>query len=823
MYADDAPLPAGMAREWLALVVFLVLLSLTLTASGVLRRADLLFFDLAQPLLQEPSPTRIVLAAIDDASVKALGGWPVKRKDYAALIDRLTAAGAAAVGLDVAMPNRGRLQPSGDEPLAQAMTRNGRVVLPLVVADGSDAAGFAGSTAASVATPVATPAIRPVIKPAAPMAGAAFAIAQANAAPDADGVARSFYLQEGAPPEVYEHMSVSLLRASGVPLTPCGKRLGREAQRWSGACRRYVPLGPEPSYASFSFVDLLAGRVAPAVLKGAVVLIGPTTSTADTHLVTPGRTRRPLSGVEFLAEATHALASGSLVRYAPWAGQLLFSLCVLPLLCAAQFALGPRAGLLAALALALAACLASLVLLKTTHVFFFPSAAVAACLVAWPASAWRRQEALLRYLGEAAASAMAEPGLPGEPITRTRAIDPLHRRVLAMSAVIARLRRSARFISEWMNSLPEATLVVASSGVVMLANRKALGLYPSDADLAHSPPRPAGRLATDVLRDMTASEHAVEYVREALRRLAESSGVGVAGEGQAEADARTNAKADAKTQNAPPAPMNSVEIVDGKRRSLLIKCAVVPAPHASNAALIFHVADVTSMRTAERQRDSALRFLSHDIRSPQTAVLALIEHRRRAPADLPEARFMELVAHYAQSALTLADQFLFLARAEGRPPAASTVDLALLLGDAVDDLWPQASAKHTAVRLTAEPGMLVVADAPLLRRAFANLIDNAIKFGPPGATVRVAAGEREGRWAVTVSDTGRGIPADQIPNLFTEFFRLPSDHPAPGHGLGLAFVKHVIDTLGGLIHVESDVGHGSVFTLLLPKKSGLPE
>ncbi|WP_156125799.1 CHASE2 domain-containing protein [Paraburkholderia kururiensis] len=819
MYADDAPMPAGMAREWLALGVLLVLLSLTLTASGVLRRADLLFFDFAQPLLQEPSPTRIVLAAIDDASVKALGGWPVKRKDYAALIDRLTAAGAAAVGLDVAMPNRGRLLPSGDEPLAQAMARNGRVVLPLVVADGSEAAGFAtsiaSSVASSVATPVATPAIRAVIQPAAPMAGAAFAIAQANAAPDSDGVARSFYLLEGEPPAVYEHMSVSLLRASGVALTPCGKRLGREAQRWSGACRRYVPLGPEPSYASFSFVDLLAGRVAPSALKGAVVLIGPTTSTADTHLVTPGRTRRPLSGVEFLAEATHALASGSLVRDAPWVGQFLFSLCVLPLLCAAQFALGPRAGLLAALALALAACLASLVLLKTTHVFFFPSAAVAACLVAWPASAWRRQEALLRYLGEAAASAMAEPGLPGEPTIRTRAVDPLHRRVLAMSAVIARLRRSARFISEWMNSLPEATLVVASSGVVMLANRKALGLYPSDADLAHSPPRPAGRLATDVLRDMTASEHAVEYVREALRRLAESHGAGVAGQGQA--------KADARTERAAPAPMNSVEIVDGKRRSLLIKCAVLPAPHASNAALIFHVADVTSMRTAERQRDSALRFLSHDIRSPQTAVLALIEQRRRAPADLPEPRFTELVAHYAQAALTLADQFLFLARAEGRPPAASTVDLALLLGDAVDDLWPQASAKHTAVRLTAEPGMLVVADAPLLRRAFANLIDNAIKFGPPGATVRVAAGEREGRWAVTIADTGRGIPADQIPNLFTEFFRLPSDRPAPGHGLGLAFVKHVVDTLGGQIHVESDVGHGSVFTLVLPQKSGSPE
>ncbi|MFM0491745.1 CHASE2 domain-containing protein [Paraburkholderia graminis] len=799
MHADDSPAPVDMARECLALGVFLVLVCVALTMSGVLRRADLFFFDIAQPRLQRPSPAKIVLAAIDDASVQALGGWPVPRKDYAALIDRLTAAGTAAVGLDVAMTNHGRLQPAGDQRLADAMKRNGRVVLPVVVVSGdADTAGMPE-----------------VIEPVAPMAEAAFALAEANAAPDADGATRSFYLQEGRPSAVYEHMSVALLRTGGLPVARCGEAPAREAGRWFSACRRYVPLGRERSYASYSFVDMLEGRVASSALKDAVVIVGPTASAADTHFVTPGRGRHLLSGVEFLAEATSALASGSFVRAAPTAAQLLFSLCMLPLLCAAQFTLGPRSGLIAAAALALAACAASLVLLNTMHVFFFPGTAVAACLVAYPVSAWRRQEALLRYLSEAAARAMAEPGFPGEPPMHRPAIDPLHRRVMVMSAVVARLRRSASFISEWMNSLPEATLVVASSGVVMLANRKAVALYESDSHAPDSPRRPAGRLATDVVRDMTASEHAVEYVQRALQRLAETA--------RSEPATRAASESSAASRVESAAQMDGIEIVDAKRRSLLIKCAVVPALHARDAALIFHVADVTPMRIAERQRDSALRFLSHDIRSPQAAILALIEQRRHAGGDLPESRFVELVGHYAQWSLSLADQFLLLARAEGRPPAASTVDLALLLGDAVDDLWPQASAKQTSVHLAAEPGMLVVADAPLLRRAFANLIDNAIKFSPPRATVRVAAGERGERWAVTVADTGSGIPADQIPNLFTEFFRLPSDHPAPGHGLGLAFVKHVIDTLGGHIDVESEVGHGSLFTLLLPKKSGSPE
>jgi signal transduction histidine kinase len=233
--------------------------------------------------------------------------------------------------------------------------------------------------------------------------------------------------------------------------------------------------------------------------------------------------------------------------------------------------------------------------------------------------------------------------------------------------------------------------------------------------------------------------------------------------------------------------------------------------------VIFHVADVTPMRAAERQRDAALRFLSHDMRSPQAAILALIEQRRQAPADLSEAQFADLVGHYARWTLTLADQFLLLARAQARASKAAEVDLVPLLGDAVDDLWAHASAKRVRIRLFAEPGMLVVAAALLLRRAFANLIDNAVRFSPEGATVTVSAGERDGRWCVSVADTGIGIPAHQLPNLFTEFFRVDARGATAGHGLGLAFVKQVVDALGGEIHVESAVGRGSVFTVLLPR------
>ncbi|KWH01885.1 histidine kinase [Burkholderia territorii] len=781
MLADNSRVPGDFVRECVLTGSVVLLLCAALTISGVLRRADLFFFDVVQSLLQRPSPQKIVLVAIDGASAKALGGWPVKRADYATLINRLTAAGAAAIGLDVALTHPGRILPAGDAWLASAIERNGRVVLPAVV-DDDDGDGLPN-----------------VVTPLEPIARGAFAIAQVNAAPNADGVSRSFYLREGPPNIDYEHMSASLLRASGARFTECDEPPARHATRWTSACRRYVPLGSAPSYHTVRFVDALEGHIDPGLLKDAIVLIGPTAGTADTHFITPGWEPPSRAGVEFVAQATYALASGSLVRIASWAVQSLFNLSVLPWLCAALCALGPRAALLACTAAAVAACAMSLLLLKTAHLFCFPATSVATCVLAYALNAWRRQETLLRYLTREAERAIADPSLPGDVPSHTNAIDPFRRRVIVMTAMIARLRRSAHLISEWMNSLPEATLVASGSGAVMLANRRALTLYETGAAQRHVSSPATGRHAAQVLRDMTASDDAARYVQRALQTLAKSAGITASSE--------------------PSAPMDGLEIVDEKQRSLLVKCAIVPAHEASDAMLIFHVADLTPMRAAERQRDTALRFLSHDMRSPQAAILALIEQRREVPAALSEARFTDLVGHYARTTLTLADQFLLLARAQARSPQATEVDIVPLLGDATDDLWAHASAKRIKIRLIAEPGMLIIADALLLRRAFVNLIDNAIRFSPEGATVTVAADESEERWRVTVADTGIGIPDRQLPDLFTEFFRVDASGATAGHGLGLAFVKQVVDALGGEIRVESAIGRGSVFTLLLPRNT----
>jgi signal transduction histidine kinase len=773
----------GLAREWLALSVMLLTLCGALTYSGVLRRADLSFFDMSARLVHANSTQKIAVVAIDDKTLSALGGPPLRRSIDAALVDRLTESGVVAVGLDIIIAQKGRIDPNGDERLAEAIRRNGNVVTRLVTRN------IDGSTSA--------------LLPPAPIYGASNSSGLVDVHPDRDGVIRSFYLSEGNVNGFYDDMAYLLLRASGARMSPCRDDNMSDADDWSAACLRYVPLGHHRSYERFSYLDVLRGAVPASSLRGRIVIVGETASDGDARLATAMVDGSWLTGVEFLAEELNALENGTLVRPAGNVCQILFNVSVIPLLCVGLFFLGPWASLVASIFLAMASILIAFGLLSIGHVLVFPSAAIATCVIAYPIWSWRRQEALLRYLSVEVERVMNEPSLPDEPGIMLRIMDPIQRRLTVMTNMVARVRRYRDFVSEWVNSLPEATLIASSSGIVVLANERAGALAAGGERTGETHASLTGRDVADVLFEMTSSHRATSFVALALEHLSES------------------ADDNSSSVGGEAALAQGIEMIDGQQRSLLIKCATIQASLGRDGALIFHVADVTSMRKAERQRDVTLRFLAHDLRSPQAAILALVEQMRHYPDDFPDDSFPELVAQYATSALNLADDFLFLVQAESQPSRLAELDLALLLGDAIDDLWPQARARGTAVQFSAEPGKIVVADVHLLRRAFANIIGNAIKFSPMEATVNVAVEELSTKWQVSVTDEGVGMGELQKQQLFREFCPLGAGAGAyrPGHGLGLAFVKTVLDVLGGQIFVQSTLNVGSTFTVLLPKVS----
>jgi signal transduction histidine kinase len=215
------------------------------------------------------------------------------------------------------------------------------------------------------------------------------------------------------------------------------------------------------------------------------------------------------------------------------------------------------------------------------------------------------------------------------------------------------------------------------------------------------------------------------------------------------------------------------------------------------------------------------RFMSHDLRSRQAAILALVEQMRLSPPGMSNDEFRERVAQCGTVALTMVDDFLFLARAESQVAKLVSVDLALLLGDAIDDQWAQAKSKDIKIELKAEPGRLVFGDVQLLRRAFENILSNAVKFSFHHETIRVEIDEHRNMWQVDIIDSGVGMPANQTQEIYREFMRA-GDGDQQGYGLGLSFVKRVVDSMGGQIVIQSAEGIGTTVTVRLQKFPDAP-
>jgi signal transduction histidine kinase len=255
-------------------------------------------------------------------------------------------------------------------------------------------------------------------------------------------------------------------------------------------------------------------------------------------------------------------------------------------------------------------------------------------------------------------------------------------------------------------------------------------------------------------------------------------------------------------------------------RDLLLNLVPCTTYDGRRIGLIVRLADITPLKEAERQREQILRFLSHDMRSPQVSILMLVALARHAKEPPPVAETLAQVERYARQTLAFADAFVQLARAQAQDPAGfQPVDLGTLARDAADGVWPQARAKRIRVEREldlAEPW--VSGDRSLLARALANLLSNAVKYSPSNTCVRVSL-ERQGTGvACIVADEGEGIPAAALERLFEPFQRFGVErHPeVDGSGLGLAFVKAVAGKHGGSVTVASEPARGSRFTLWLP-------
>jgi len=220
---------------------------------------------------------------------------------------------------------------------------------------------------------------------------------------------------------------------------------------------------------------------------------------------------------------------------------------------------------------------------------------------------------------------------------------------------------------------------------------------------------------------------------------------------------------------------------------------------------ILQLLELTAVRAAENEREAALQFLSHDMRSPQSSIISLLEQYRDA-IDHPD--LADRITGLAWRTLTLADNFVQLARVEAAAFNPEEIDFGEVLTEAADDLWSQASKRDVRIALDGidQPHYLL-AERDTLRRALVNLIDNAVKFSPEGGAVRcTVATVDDGRFVeCVIADEGPGMSAERRANPFR---RYGAHQAAPGSrysvGLGLAYVGAAV------------ARHGTRFTLRFP-------
>jgi two-component system, OmpR family, sensor kinase len=212
---------------------------------------------------------------------------------------------------------------------------------------------------------------------------------------------------------------------------------------------------------------------------------------------------------------------------------------------------------------------------------------------------------------------------------------------------------------------------------------------------------------------------------------------------------------------------------------------------------------------------------SHELRTPLAILMGELEvalHSRKTPAEYREliASALEEVSRLSQVVKNL----LELSRADsGQVPLdLSQLDLSALVEDMTEDAVMLAEEKSITVRSSVEPAIMLTGDKVRLHQVMLNIIDNAVKYTPVGGSITIALRRQDSDALISVSDTGLGIPEDDIPHIFDRFYRVDKSRSGEvsGHGLGLSIVQWVVEAHAGRIKVTSHVGRGTIFFIWLP-------
>jgi two-component system, OmpR family, phosphate regulon sensor histidine kinase PhoR len=245
-----------------------------------------------------------------------------------------------------------------------------------------------------------------------------------------------------------------------------------------------------------------------------------------------------------------------------------------------------------------------------------------------------------------------------------------------------------------------------------------------------------------------------------------------------------------------------------------------------DAGVVLVIHDATRLHRLEAMRRDFVANVSHELRTPITAIQGAAEALADGPlgSDADSATFLKILIRQSGRLNAVIEDLLRLSRIERATERSEVVladaPLEPVLSGAAQACHAAAADRSIRLEVSCAPGLRARVDPRLLESAVVNLIDNAIKYSEPGRAVRVSAGAEGDTIVIRVRDEGCGIDPLHHERIFERFYRVDASRSreAGGTGLGLAIVKHIVQAHGGTVRVQSAVGQGSTFSIVLPQR-----
>jgi signal transduction histidine kinase/CHASE2 domain-containing sensor protein len=763
---NAAPISASRwLRLHLVLLGLVLLVNISFPVSTLSQKLNDLFFWMRGHL---PASSQVALVTIDDATLARHGRWPWHRQELATLINTVSRARPAAIGLDVLLSEPEDEQ--NDAALAAALRSAGNVVL-----------------AEKIST---SPGDRLWVDPLPRFLSAAKGTGHVQAIVDFDGLCRSIPIQEpsadGLRPafalKVAELVRAELRSIEGDASTPTQGVERVVARPLLIDFRQQFEEGQ--SAAPFTVVsagDLLEGKDS-SQLRGKAVLIGFGGIEVSDRFMTPVSDQLPMPGVEINANIVDMLLEGRFLQRVSFPVQLILLLaaCSVSLWLVVRFP-GAR-GLLMLAALLVAGYFASYFLFLHFHRLLSFGPLLTACILAAPIAQLenillvdREVTSRLQQLRQTIG-----PGMPISEELRNEAkqsrlsAGALHWKLGALGDLQAELSSLYAFRQTLLETMREGLAVYSANGKLRFSNATWNSFCERhDAEVGDLP---------------------------ALAAFAGN---------WSELLSANDAQA-----------WSEHEVLLGEELWLF---RAVPLPwteFAEAGALLLIAEDISARRQRDQARSEALSFVTHELRTPLVSIQGFSELLMRYPNSPASREAPTTIFRETNRLVAMINTYLEVLRLDSgaRPLRLAPASVKTMAQHVQKVVEPLAATAKVSVRVELKAAEeQVVCDETLIAGALLNLVSNAIKYGATGSEVLLRIEAHEHEVEFEVHNFGPAIPAEDLEQIFERFYRPARTDSIPGWGIGLSFVRRICQQHGGDVRVSSSESEGTSFTFTLPR------